>query len=161
MATRLARRRPKVVRNGWAIWYHPLFRDRFAALVAEVEDLAQQNPQGYRQHTATKLLPALTHIIETLVSAHPGAPQFRLGATLGVYTNWRRVKGNGLPSRYRLFFRFMIKAKVIVFVWLNDEDTQRKAGAKTDVYAVFRKMLQGGQVPDNFDVLFNVASAPP
>ena len=39
--------------------------------------------------------------------------------------------------------------KVIVYVWFNDEDTLRKAGSKTDVYAAFRRMLERGEVPES------------
>ena len=38
----------------------------------------------------------------------------------------------------KLFFQFNSNApKTIIYVWMNDETTQRKAGSKTDVYAVF------------------------
>jgi toxin YhaV len=36
---------------------------------------------------------------------------------------------------------------LIVYVWFNDGDTMRKAGANSDVYAVSRRMLSRGQVP--------------
>ena len=53
-----------------------------------------------------------------------------------------------MPDRYRLFFRFASKPiKLIVYVWFNDEGTLRKAGSKTVVYDVFKKMLSRGQVP--------------
>jgi len=152
-------RPPDFVRNGWSIWSHPLFRERFAGLVAEVAALEQQDPQNYRKHPSAKLLAALVDIIERRVPSNPDAAEFRLGGTLGGFKNWRRVKGDGLPDRHRLFFRFLSSAKVIVFVWLNDEDTLRKARAKTDVYAVFHKMLAGGKVPDDFKALLTAAAA--
>jgi hypothetical protein len=37
--------------------------------------------------------------------------------------------------------------------WFNDEDTLRKAGAKSDVYEVFRRMLIRGQVPTSLEEL--------
>ena len=43
--------------------------------------------------------------------------------------------------------------KVIVYVWLNDENTLRKAGARTEPYAIFAAMLARGAVPDDFDAL--------
>ena len=68
-------------------------------------------------------------------------------------THWRRVK-KGLPNRYRLFFRFASSpVKLIVYVWFNDEDTLRKAGAKTDVYETFGRMLAKGSVPHSIDEL--------
>ncbi|HET7159325.1 MAG TPA: type II toxin-antitoxin system YhaV family toxin, partial [Burkholderiales bacterium] len=69
------------------------------------------------------------------------------------YTNWRRVK-KGLPERYRLFFRFASRpVKLIVYVWFNDEDTLRKAGSRTDVYEVFKRMLMRGKVPESIPAL--------
>jgi len=57
---------------------------------------------------------------------------------------------------HRLFFRFTSKpVKVIVYVWFNDEDTLRKAGSKTDVYEVFKRMLGRGQVPTSITDLLH------
>lgn len=149
------------VSNGWNIWFHRLFRERFANLVAAVEALAQNNPKDYQHERSAKLLAALVEIIEKRVPSNPDAAEFRLGRTLGRFTNWRRVKHNGLPDRYRLFFQFRSSVKVIVFVWLNDEDTLRKKDAKTDVYAVFRKMLESSKVPNDFNELLAKAAATP
>jgi hypothetical protein len=75
------------------------------------------------------------------------------------YAHWRRVK-RGLPSRYRLFHRFSSKpVRVVVYVWLNDEATLRKAGAKTDVYTVFQRMLARGEVPSGIDALTKRSAA--
>ena len=148
---------PAYQAHGWSIYLYPPFAARFRALIAEVQGLERANPEGFKRHASTKLLGALTGIIRDLVPRNPDAPEFRLGATLGPYTQWRRVKGHGLPVRYRLFYRFMSKAKVLVFAWLNDDDTLRKADAKTDVYAVFQKMLARGEVPDDFEALLTQA----
>ena len=43
--------------------------------------------------------------------------------------------------------------KLIVYVWFNDDGTLRKAGAKTDVYAAFRRMLERGEVPESVAAL--------
>ena len=69
-------------------------------------------------------------------------PRQDLGWSRGL---WRMKKG--MPDRYRLCFRFASSpVKPIVYVWFNDEDTLRKAGAKSDVDAVFRRMLERGEV---------------
>lgn len=83
-----------------------------------------------------------------------------MGHSLGPdCAHWRRVK-RGLPQRYRLFFRFSSQsARIIVYAWLNDEATLRKAGAKTDVYAVFQRMLRRGEVPSDIKELKKRASA--
>jgi toxin YhaV len=43
--------------------------------------------------------------------------------------------------------------RVVLYAWLNDEATLRKAGAKTDLYAVFQRMLARGEVPADIDEL--------
>jgi toxin YhaV len=50
-------------------------------------------------------------------------------------------------SSYRLFYRFASKEKVIIYAWLNDEKTHRKPESETDLYSVFRGMLEGGDRP--------------
>ena len=137
-----------MIANGWQLFYFKLFKAALDELERAVTKLERQDPSGYKSHPKTRLLASIYKAIVQMVPADPDHPDFRLGKTLGAqYTNWRRVK-KGMPDRYRLFFRFASKpAKLIVYVWFNDEDTLRKAGAKTDVYEVFKKMLSRGQVP--------------
>jgi toxin YhaV len=63
---------------------------------------------------------------------------------------WFRAK---FHQRFRLFFRFSSKEQVIVYAWMNDERTLRKAGAKTDPYRVFREMLEAGDPPTTIEAL--------
>jgi toxin YhaV len=42
---------------------------------------------------------------------------------------------------------------VVIYAWLNDEDTLRKEGSRTDVYEVFKRMLERGEVPSTVDEL--------
>ncbi|WP_456307491.1 type II toxin-antitoxin system YhaV family toxin [Paeniroseomonas aquatica] len=63
-------------------------------------------------------------------------------------------------NRFRLFFRADSRAKVIVYAWVNDRDTLRKAGAGTDPYAVFARMLGHGNPPDDWPALLAAAQAP-
>jgi len=66
------------------------------------------------------------------------------------FRHWRRAK---IGRRFRLFFRFDSKTKIIIFAWVNDENTLRSAGSKSDPYAVFQKMLQRGHPPDDWNAL--------
>lgn len=134
--------------NGWQLFYFKLFKVALDELEQAVTKLAKQNPAGYKSHPKTRLLASIYKAITQTVPADPDHPDYRLGKALGAeHTNWRRVK-KGMPDRYRLFFRCASKPiKLIVYVWFNDEDTLRKAGSKTDVYEVFRRMLSRGQVP--------------
>ena len=138
-----------MVLNGWRIYYHRIFKAALDELEATVSKLAEDEPASYKSYPKTRLLASLYRSITQLVPVNPDAPDFRLGKTLGAeYANWRRVK-KGMPDRYRLFYRFASRpVQVIVYVWFNDEHTLRKAGARTDVYETFKRMLARGVVPD-------------
>lgn len=62
---------------------------------------------------------------------------------------WRAKIGR----RFRLFFRYDSRSKVIIYAWVNDENTLRSAGSKSDPYAVFEKMPGRGNPPDDWDAL--------
>jgi toxin YhaV len=143
-----------MIANGWQLFYFKVFKEALDELEQAVTKLAQQDPSGYKSHPKTRLLASIYKAITQMVPTNPDHPDFRLGKTLGAqYTNWRRVK-KGMPDPYRLFFRFASKPiKLIVYVWFNDEDTLRKAGSKTDVYEVFKRMLSRGQVPTSINDL--------
>ena len=145
--------------NGWRLYAFQPFAERLAALKREVERLRAKGPDGYRRHPTTVLLASVYKAITEVVPTNPDQPEFRVVHSLGPqYAHWRRVK-RGLPARYRLFYRFSSKpVRVIVYAWLNDEATLRKAGAKTDVYAVFQRMLARGEVPSDIDALMKAGS---
>jgi len=42
---------------------------------------------------------------------------------------------------------------MIVFAWVNDEDTKRAYESSDDAYWVFRKMLASGRPPDEWSQL--------
>ena len=89
----------------------------------------------------------------------PLSPEFRQGKTLGKeHRHWFLAKFGGI--RFRLFFRADSQAKAIVYAWVNDRDTPRKAGASTDPYAVFTKMLASGNPPDDWPALMAAAKMP-
>lgn len=143
-----------IVIHGWGLYAHPLFAERLASLTEQVAEIANKDPEGFAGHPAAKLLMSVRNAMRTRVPANPDANDFRLGKSLGKGRSaWRRVK-HGLPPRYRLFFRFNSTApKAIIFVWLNDEATLRKEGAKTDVYAVFSRLVESGRVPATWEEL--------
>lgn len=145
-----------VIANGWGLYYFRVVKVALDELEATVTQLAQNDPKGYKAHPKTKLLASVYKAITEAVPANPDAPEFRLGKTQGANnSNWRRVK-KGMPDRYRLFFRFAsIPVTVIVYVWFNDEDSLRKAGAKTDVYETFKRMLARGEVPRSIEELLS------
>ena len=94
-----------------------------------------------------KLLAALRRLVFETIPQDPSRPDYRQGGTLGDdRKHWFRAKFGA--GRFRLFFRYSTRAKIIVFAWVNDEATLRTYGARSDAYAVFRKMLDKGDPPD-------------
>ena len=144
--------------NGWQLFYFKTFQAALDELEVTVTHLAAKDPKGYKTHPKTKLLASVYRAITQQVPANPDAPEFRLGKTLGPSaTHWRRVK-KGMPERYRLFFRFTSSPiQIIIYVWFNDENTLRKADAKTDVYETFKRMLARGRVPGSVEELLNTS----
>ena len=147
-------------RNGWRLFYFPLFKDRLDGLEQEVTKLAQADPKGFIHHPQAKLLKKVIDAVETEVPMNPTAAKFQLGNTLGPSNrHWRRVKDR-LPPRYRLFFQFASTDHNIVYAWLNDAETLRKENAKTDVYVVFKKMLEQNKVPTDYRMLLDQSKSP-
>ena len=140
-----------MVVNGWRLYVHPLFDQQFRRLVEQVETLAANDPVGYKQQPATKLLATINRHIRDIIPRDPGAAEFRQGNTLGSDNrHWFRAK---FHERYRLFYRFSSRDRVIIYAWVNDESTLRKAGSKTDPYHVFRAMLEAGDPPNTVEQL--------
>jgi toxin YhaV len=140
-----------VVDNGWRLYVHPLFDDQLRRLTEQVESLAAKHPNTYRDEAVTKLLATINHLICEVIPRDPNAAEFRQGNTLGAGNrHWFRAK---FHERYRLFYRFSSKDKVIVYAWVNDERTLRKSGSKTDPYNLFRAMLEAGDPPDTMEQL--------
>lgn len=127
-------------------------------LLERVELLTDQDPDGFYTHRDYKFFENVTNCIEYRILQEPSNKEFNLGRTLGKdYKNWRRAK-HGLPSRYRLFFRYSSQAKEIVLAWLNDEASIRRAGHKNDVYETFKKMLKSNKIPKSYDELVRSSS---
>ena len=144
--------------NGWELFVHPLFLDQLEKLTAAVERVSKKDPHGWRKSANAKLLAALYRLVFETIPEDPARPEYRQGGTLGEdRKHWFRAKFGA--GRFRLFFRYSAKAKVIIFAWVNDETTLRTYGAKTDAYAVFRKMLDKGNPPDDWAALLEAASS--
>ena len=144
--------------NGWALYAHPLFLEQLAKLTAAVERTQAKDPVTYAASANAKLLAALRKLMFEVIPIDPTRPEFRQGGTLGSSRkHWFRAKfGNG---RFRLFFRYSSAAKIIIFAWVNDSDTLRTYGSKSDAYAVFRAMLDKGNPPEDWDALMDASKA--
>lgn len=146
-----------LVIHGWTVFAHPLFLAQIEALVQQVDAFKQKDPVEYVKKNASKRLAAITKLAFEVIPQDPTRPEYRQGNTLGDdYKHWFRAK---FFQQYRLFFRYHAPSKVIVLAWVNDDDTKRAYESSDDAYRVFRKMLESGHPPDDWNELLAEARA--
>ena len=145
---------PAVV-NGWTLYAHPLFIEQYLNLKSQVEVLREKDPENYTKKNAAKRLAAIQRLTFKLIPHDPTHADFRQGNTLADDNkHWFRAK---FFQQYRLFFRYHLESKVIVYAWVNDEKNKRAYGSKTDAYRVFEKMVKSGHPPKEWDDLLKAA----
>lgn len=138
-------------RHGWILLFHECIVEQLQKLHAAAERVQRNDPVGFERNANVKLFRALSQLILETVPSDPGRDEYRQGNTLGsAHRHWRRAK---IGRRFRLFFRYDSRSKTIVFAWVNDDQTLRAAGSKSDPYAVFGKMLEKGNPPDDWGQL--------
>jgi toxin YhaV len=150
-------RQMHLVVNGWTIFAHPLFLDQLEVLARQVEALKLRDQVGYVKKNATKRLAAIAKLAFEVVPQDPARAEYRQGNTLGEeHKHWFRAK---FFQQYRLFFRYHAPSKVILYTWVNDEETKRACERNDDAYRVFRKMLENDHPPDDWERLLVEAGA--
>lgn len=147
-----------IVVNEWTLLFHAHLLDQLDRLTAATtrdERRRAEDAENRRGTPATanlKVLAALHQLMFEEIPQDPKRADYRQGATLGSgRAHWFRAKFGA--GRFRLFFRFRSDVKIIVYVWVNDEETLRTYGSSTDAYYVFAGMLEKGNPPDNWDTL--------
>ncbi|MBP6018982.1 MAG: type II toxin-antitoxin system YhaV family toxin [Burkholderiaceae bacterium] len=101
-------------RHGWTLLFHDCVVEQLQKLDTAARRAKQNDPQGF-ESANVKLINALSHLMLEVVPSDPSRDEYRQGNTLGpAYRHWRRAK---IGRRFRLFFRYDSKAKVIVFAW--------------------------------------------
>ena len=140
-----------IERHGWTLLFHACLVEQLQRLHAAVQRAEKQDPQGYEANANVRLFVALSKLIFETVPSDPSRDEDRQGNTMGPeFRHWRRAK---IGQRFRLFFRFDSKTRIIIFAWVNDETTLRASGSKKDPYAVFQRMLGRGHPPDDWAAL--------
>ncbi|MDT8405075.1 type II toxin-antitoxin system YhaV family toxin [Sulfuriflexus sp.] len=138
-------------RHGWILLFHECIVAQLQKLHAAAERAERNDPEGFEGNANVKLFRSLSQLILETVPSDPGSDEYRQGNTLGsAHRHWRPAK---IGRRFRLFFRYDSRSKTIVFAWVNDEQTLRSTGSKSDPYAVFAKMLEKGNLPDGWEQL--------
>ncbi|MDO8908676.1 MAG: type II toxin-antitoxin system YhaV family toxin [Pseudohongiella sp.] len=141
--------------NGWTIFAHPLFLEQLNVLSRQVDSLKQKDPENFASHNTSKRLAAISKLAFEIIPQDPSKAEYRQGSALGeAHRHWFRAK---FFQQYRLFFRYHAQSKIIVYAWVNDEHTKRAYESSSDAYRVFRKMLESGHPPDDWEQLVSEA----
>lgn len=147
--------------NGWTILFHDMMIGQVKNLADAVEKAKAANPDGdrcgrlHRSNANYRVFAAIAKLVLKTIPGDPANLNYRIGNTMGkAYRHWSRAK---FGQRFRLFFRYHSKAKIIVFAWVNDSSTLRTAGARNDPYEVFKGMLDRKNPPDDWDALVETA----
>ena len=144
-----------LVINGWTVFAHPLFLNQLEQLVSQVEFQKKKDPIGYAKKNVSKRLAAIHKLAFEVIPQDPMRAEYRQGTSLGSdRKHWFRAK---FFQQYRLFFRYHAQAKMIVYGWVNDDETKRAYKSSNDAYLVFSKMLESGHPPDNWEQLLTEA----
>src|ERR1700730_6123262 len=140
----------------WTLLFHGAIIGQLESLAAARERAQKADPASFRSNANVKLLGVLNKLMLEVIPADPSRPEYRQGNTLGpAYRHWFRASFLG---RFRLFFRFDSRARIIVYAWVNDERTLRQSGAKSDPYEVFKRKLAAGHPPNNWGLLVDAAA---
>lgn len=143
---------PAVLRiHSWAIFVQPVFLAQLDALEQQVETLKQKDPIGYMKKNATKRLATITKLAFDVIAQDLTRPECRQGGTfVEDRKHWFRAK---FFQPYRLFFRYHAQAKAIVYAWVKVEIAKRVYENSNDACRVFRRLLESGNPPDDWDQL--------
>ncbi|MDE0416447.1 MAG: type II toxin-antitoxin system YhaV family toxin [bacterium] len=142
-------------RYGWTLLFHDCLIDQLRKLHNAVQREQRNDPAGFASNANVKLFHALSRLMLEIIPQDPSRDEYRQGGTLGPrYRHWRRAR---IGRRFRLFFRYDARAKVIVYAWVNDRSTLRSSGSKTDPYTVFARMLARGNPPDDWASLMKAS----
>ena len=135
----------------WLLLAHPAFLSQLDASRLKINAAKDKAGSALLSNFAVKRHFALVRQITERIPQNPSSKEFRLGNTLGPkYKLWFRAK---FLQQYRIFFRYSSMRNILVYGWVNDENTLRSYGSKTDAYVVFKKMLESGKVPNSWDEL--------
>jgi toxin YhaV len=143
--------------HGWNLLFHDCLIKQLRKLQEGALRAQAQDPTGFASNANVRLFEAVSKLILEVMPSDPNRDEYRQGNTMGSdYRHWRRAK---IGQRFRLFFRFDSKSRVIIFAWINDEHTLRAAGSKNDPYVVFQRMLGRGHPPDDWAALLSASKA--
>ena len=134
--------------HGWTLLFHDCLIDQLRKFHHAVRRALRSDPTGFASNANLKLFHALSQLMLEVIPQDPSRNAYRQGTRQGRrHRHWRRAR---IGRRFRLFFHYDTRTKVIVYAWVNDQSTLRSSGSRTDPDTVFAGMLARGQPPDDW-----------
>jgi toxin YhaV len=140
-----------MLRHGWNLLFHEGLIEQLQKLQAAAQRAQAQDPQGFESNANVKLFNALAQLMLETVPSDPNRDEYRQGNTMGpAFRHWRRAK---VGRRFRLFFRFDSKTRIIIFMAMKEAQTYfAERQARADVAAFDTVMARtGGEPPREGD----------
>lgn len=105
-------------RHGWTLLFHEGLIEQLRKVQAAAGPVVGSELQRFDGNANAKLFQTLSHWVMDAVPGDPSRDAFRhCNIAEPAHSNWRCAKIGG---RFRLFFRYDARAKVIVFAALKD-----------------------------------------
>ena len=112
-----------IQRHGCTLLFHDCLIAQLTRLHLAVERARSQGAEGFESNANVKLFNALADLIFERVPTDPNRTEYRQGNTLGLpFRHSCRAK---IDRRFRLFFRFDSRSRIIIYAWVNDAQTLR------------------------------------
>ena len=138
-------------RHSWNLLFHDGLIEQLQKLQTAAQKAQTQDTQGFESNANVKLFNALAQLMLETVPSDPNRDEYRQGNTMGpAFRHWRRAK---LGRRFRLFFRFDSKTRIIIFMAMMEAQTYlAKRQARADLNAFDAVMARtGGEPPREGD----------
>lgn len=125
------------MKSNYLLRYHDFYFQRIERLKKQVKELRRRlDDERFRQHKIVKLAYRIRQADQEIIPQGPNRPGYHLTGSLKKYRRYKQ----GL-QRYRLFFCFSDRPKIILYLYLNNEKHLRKAGDKGDPYEEFKRLV--------------------
>ena len=100
-------------RHGWTLLFHDCLIDQLRKLRHAVQRAQRSDPTGFASNVNVKLFRALSRLMLEVIPQDPSRDEHRQSGTFGPRCrHWRCIR---IGRRFRLFFRYDARAKVIVY----------------------------------------------
>src|SRR5450759_5305807 len=107
----------------WSLLFHRCVLEQLERLKAASDKALASSPHNAHENANVKLYAALAKLILQTIPSDPARDEFRQGNTMGPeFRHWRRAK---IGRRFRLFFGYDSRTKVIVYALQSESSPQK------------------------------------